>query len=101
MTSDASGAPRISGVHFSLGSQWAGFPMVKQTFTIVDDDALTPSKPLLSVSETPVGPPIGSTLFLLGLQQQAGGELGLRALSLDDAPEGGVCKPSGYSYAPH
>ena len=44
--------------------------------------------------QSPVGPPIGSTLFLVGLHQAKGG-LGLQTVLLDDAPEGGVCKPSG------
>ena len=50
MTSDGSGAATISDVHFSLGSKWVGFPLGKQTFTIVDDD-LTPRKTLLRVTQ--------------------------------------------------
>ena len=92
MTSDGAGAATISLVHFSLGSKWEGFPLGRQSFTIVDDDP-TPSKTILRVSQSPAGPPIGSTLFLLGLQQAQGG-LGLQTSLLNDAPEGGVCKPS-------
>ena len=94
MTSDRAGAATISDVHFSLGSEWLGFPLGQQTFTIVDDDP-TPSKTLLRVSQSPVGPPIGSTLVLLGLQLQPQAGLGLQTSLLNDAPEGGVCKPSG------
>ena len=39
-----------------------------------------------------MGPPIGSTMFLLGLRKELGA-MSPQALLLDDAPEGGVCKP--------
>ena len=47
---------------------------------------------VVHVEETPVGPPIGSTMFLLGLRKDHGA-MSAQALLLDDAPEGGVCKP--------
>jgi hypothetical protein len=64
-----------------------------QTFTIVDDD-VTPARVLLSKNEAPAGPPIGSTQIVLGLQQaQPPVSLPLQLLLLNDAPEGGLCKP--------
>ena len=67
---------------------------------------------MLSKAASPARPPIGSTQFLLGLQhaeeywgrrrranETPGGEsspptsTSLTALLLQDAPEGGVCKP--------
>jgi hypothetical protein len=39
----------------------------------------------------------GFTNFLLGMQTPgaAGGAYGVEAIALTDAPEGGVCKPTG------
>ena len=119
MTSDGAGAATISSVPYSLGSKWESFALGQQIFRIVDDFASPavpvrrPSKPtpcsagaratskptirvcvlqVVSVEEAPAGPPIGSTMFLLGLRKQQGA-VGPQALLLNDAPEGGVCKP--------
>jgi hypothetical protein len=79
-----------------------------RSFSIVDDTK-TPPAVLSRFSGEPVGPPVGSTLFLLGLAKGSAasnssgssdasvggsaGVVGLQVLSLQDAPEGGLCKP--------
>lgn len=101
LTSSAPRAAVISNIKFSLGSKWERFPVQNQTFTVVDDDN-SPAVALLNFTISPVAPPIGSTVFLLGLQKTPnaiggsdilGAGQGVQAVVLHDAPEGGVCKP--------
>ena len=91
----------ISDVKYGLGSKWESFPQGAQRFSLRSGSG---SLLFQTAPETPAPPPIGSTLFLLGLsgaeespeEFEAGGRggLGLSALLLHDAPEGGVCKPA-------
>ena len=55
-------------------------------------DDLT-GKELLTRTETPPAAPLGFTNMLIGLQQ-AEGPHAIQMIMLNDAPEGGVCKPS-------
>lgn len=96
MLSSANGSkPIASNVAFSLGSDWVAVPVSSQTFTFTDD--LT-SKVLTTKTETPPTAPLGYTNILLGMQKPAGGAvadgLGIQVVPLQDAPEGGVCKPN-------
>ena len=59
------------------------------TFTVFDD--LTNTK-LATRLETPPAAPLGFTNMLIGLQQ-AEGPHAIQTIMLNDAPEGGVCKP--------
>jgi hypothetical protein len=90
MTCSANGTAEIaSGVRYSLGSKWYDVPTAAATFTVLDD--LT-TKTLVSRRETPPAAPLGFTNMLIGLQQ-GGGFKAIQVLPLNDAPEGGVCKP--------
>jgi hypothetical protein len=92
----AASASTIANVHYSDSSAWVPLPAVEQSFTFWDDD-LSPHREIFKTSP-PSTPPIGigSTQFLIGLDyKQSGLPLGLRALLLRDAPEDGLCKPSG------
>ena len=95
MASSANGTkPIASNVAFSLGSDWMTVPVSSQTFTFTDD--LT-DKVLTTKTETPPPAPLGYTNFLLGMQKPAGSsidEMGIQVVALQDAPEGGVCKPN-------
>ena len=88
MNSSAPGSDSISGVKFSLGSSWMSFPTTAQTFTFYDDDVTSPVE-ILSKPGSPMGPPVGSTQFLVGLANRlAAAPVKLTALLLQDAPEG-------------
>ena len=80
-----------TGVAYSLGSQWAEVPTASESFQFADSGS---GKALLTKTETPPKAPIGATNFLLGVQNPLAGVLGLQAVSLNDAPEGGKCHPS-------
>ena len=85
LSSSATGATKISQVKYSLGSDWTSFPLGNQTWSFMDED-VSPARLLLQTTESPPGPPIGSTQFLLGIET-----IGVRALLLNDAP---VCAPA-------
>ena len=84
----------VKNVAFSLGSPWVDVPTASEQFTFRDD--LT-SKQIATLTHTPPAAPLGFTNFLLGMQTPgaAGKAYGVQAVALADAPEGGVCKPSG------
>ena len=92
MSSSGAGSSVASDVHFGLSSEWLKFPVGEQTFEFFDDDSLPPTK-LAEADESLVGPPVGSTQFLLGLRHAPAPELAVTAKLLKDAPEDGVCKP--------
>ena len=81
LRSSLHGGAAISGVKYSLGSDWGSFALGNQTWSFLDDDVSPPSV-LLQTNAAPAGPPIGSTQFLLGLRA-----VNMRALMLNDAPE--------------
>lgn len=96
MASSANGSkPIATNVAFSLGSDWVNVPASSQTFTFTDDMT---SKVLTTKTETPPAAPLGYTNILLGMQKQSSGAsgsgLGMQVVPLQDAPEGGVCKPN-------
>ena len=94
MTCSANGTAEIAtGVQYSLGSKWEPVPTQVETFGFKDDSS---AKLLTSRQLTPAVEPIGNTAMLLGLQSSSGG-FGVQAVSLVDAPEGGVCAPSSTS----
>lgn len=84
-----SGTAAISGVKYSLGSDWQSFALGNQTWSF-QDDGVSPPATLLQTNAAPAGPPIGNTQFFLGLDG-----VKLRALMLNDAPE--VRAPPVYS----
>jgi hypothetical protein len=84
MTSSAQSGATITGVKYSLGSAWESFALGNQSWSFVDDNETPPSQ-LLQTQAAPKAPPIGNTMFFLGLQG-----VNLRALMLSDAPE--VCQ---------
>lgn len=96
MSSSANGSkPLASNVAFSLGSPWYAVPAESQTFSFTDD--LT-KKVISSKKETPPAAPLGYTNILLGMQKQQGttsANAVIQVVPLEDAPEGGVCKPTG------
>ena len=96
MTSSSGGA-FIAGIPYGASSKWKSFHAGPQVFTFVDDSHGSSSQLYVSPSETPPAPPIGSTQFLIGLQGRPAKPidptLSVSAVLLDDAPEGGVCKP--------
>ena len=104
MRCSANGTAALAhNVAFSLGSDWYDVPTASETFSFLDD--LT-SKTLATINHTPPAAPLGFTNMLLGLQQpqrarQGGGsdvraaEFGIKVVPLVDAPEGGICKPTG------
>ena len=79
-----------TNVQYSLGSDWYDIATAAATFTVSDD--LT-GKELVTRTETPPAAPLGFTNMLIGLQQ-AEGPHAIQMIMLNDAPEGGVCKPS-------
>ena len=90
---------RWGQVAFSLGSNWKPVAGAKDEFTIFDDIS---TKKLISISHTPPAAPLGFTNMLLGLQtpkdpqqRRPRQDMGIQVLALQDAPEGGVCKPTG------
>lgn len=89
MSCSASGTELAKNVRYSLGSTWFPVPTESATFTAKDD--LT-GKVLVSRNETPPDAPIGYTNMLIGLQGGSG-ETAVQMVPLNDAPEGGVCKP--------
>ena len=96
MASSANGSePIANNVAFSLGSAWVTVPVKSQTFTFTD--AMT-NKVIGTKTETPPPAPIGYTNVLLGMQKPSGGAgaggTGIQVVPLQDAPEGGVCKPT-------
>lgn len=96
MASSANGSePIASNVAFSLGSDWMAVPAHSQTFTFTDDLS---KKTLISKTETPPAAPLGYTNILLGMQKPSSGAvadgMGIQVVPLQDAPEGGVCKPT-------
>jgi hypothetical protein len=91
MTCSANGTAEIAtGVRYSLGSSWAPVPTQAETFGFTDDST---GKVVTSRQLTPAVAPIGNTAMMLGLQTGSGA-FGVQAVSLVDAPEGGVCAPS-------
>jgi len=64
-------------------------PASASTFTVIDDLS---GKHLATRLETPPAAPLGFTNVLLGLQQGSG-VMAAQVVPLNDAPEGGVCKP--------
>lgn len=92
----ANGTDEIAkGVHYSLGSPWVSVSATAATFTAVDDAT---QASIVSRAETPPAAPLGFTLFLVGLQGGSGTTM-VQLLALDDAPEGGLCKPSSVDVA--
>lgn len=93
MASSANGSkPIANNVAFSLGSAWMTVPAKSQTFTFTD--AMT-NKVIATKTETPPPAPIGYTNVLLGMQKASGDAgAGIQVVPLQDAPEGGVCKPT-------
>jgi hypothetical protein len=90
MTCSGNGTNEIaSGVDYGLGSDWAAVATASATFGFVDD---AEKKVLTSRTITPAAAPIGNTNVLLGLQSGSG-TLGIQAVALVDAPEGGTCHP--------
>ena len=89
MTCSANGTKEIvSGVDYSLGSDWVTVPTASVTFSATDG-----SKTIASKVETPPAAPLGATNMLLGLQGAAGGDYAIELVPLADAPEGGTCHP--------
>ena len=83
-------AELAKNVLYSLGSDWFNIPTTPLTFTIIDDIS---SKKLLTRQGTPPAAPLGFTNMLIGLQSGGGSGMGVQVVPLNDAPEGGVCKP--------
>jgi len=53
------------------------------------------NKVIATKTETPPPAPIGYTNVLLGMQKASGDAgAGIQVVPLQDAPEGGVCKPT-------
>jgi hypothetical protein len=90
----AAGGSSVSDVHYGLGSKWVKMPVGDQAFSFVDDD-IRPPVPLLTTKVALQGPPIASTQFLMGLKHAPSTQLAVTSMLLNDAPEGGVCKPEG------
>ena len=89
MTCSANGTKEIiSGVDFSLGSDWVPVSSTSATYTATDS-----GKTITSKVETPPAAPLGGTNVLLGLQGSAAGDYAIQLLPLADAPEGGTCHP--------
>ena len=87
LTCSANGTKEIvSGVDYSLGSEWVTVPSTSATYTATDS-----GKTIASKVETPPAAPLGGTNMLLGLQ--GGGDYSVQLVPLADAPEGGTCHP--------
>ena len=82
LSSSKLGSPSISGVKYSLGSDWESFPLGDQQWSFTDE-SVHPAKTMLQSDGSPAGPPIGNTQFLLGMTSVGSP---LRALPLNDAP---------------
>jgi len=90
MQCSANGTTEIAkGVHYSLGSTWVDVQATSATYTVIDDAT---SASIVARTETPPAAPLGFTNFLIGLQK-ATGPAAAKLIALNDAPEGGVCKP--------
>lgn len=83
------GVAAASNIPYSLGSAWLPVPATPGAFTFTDS---TSKKTLVTKTVTPPAAPLGFTNVLLGLQNGAG-DLGVKVVSLVDAPEGGTCHP--------
>ena len=90
MTGSLNGTKELaSDVRYSLGSVWYDVPTESATYAAQDDLS---GKVLTTKVETPPAAPLGFTFFLLGLQSESG-SFAVEMVPLNDAPEGGVCKP--------
>jgi hypothetical protein len=90
MSCSANGTAQLAkNIRYSLGSPWYDVPATSATFTVLDDIQDTT---LVSRTETPPAAPLGFTNMLLGLQKGSG-PTAVQIVPLNDAPEGGVCKP--------
>ena len=76
-------------VAFGLGSTWTPVPPVAGKFSFTDGGS---NKVLVSATEIPPPAPLGFTNMLIGLQSSSGA-MGVKAVPLVDAPEGGTCHP--------
>lgn len=85
----AGGKQIASNVLYSLGSPWVDVDTAATEFRITDD---TTKKALTAKTVTPAKAPVGNTNVLVGLQMGSGA-LGVQAIALVDAPEGGTCHP--------
>jgi hypothetical protein len=92
MSASGAATRAISDVHYGLASPWKPFPAEPQTFSFFDDVTSHPTK-IYSVQDSPAGPLIGSSQFLLGMGRGGAASLAVRAVLVRDALEGGVCKP--------
>ena len=79
----------VKDVLYSLGSKWYAVEAAASTYTVAD--SMTGAV-LASRTETPPPAPLAFTTMLIGLQKGSGATAA-RLISLNDAPEGGVCKP--------
>jgi len=87
MTCSANGTKEIvSGVDFSLGSDWVTVSSASATYTATDG-----GKTIASKVETPPAAPLGGTNMLLGVQGST--DYPIQLVPLADAPEGGTCHP--------
>lgn len=78
----------VSGVDYSLGSEWVSVASTSATYSATDS-----GKTIASKIETPPAAPLGGTNMLLGLQGSTGGDYTVHLMPLADAPEGGTCHP--------
>ena len=90
MACSANGTLELArNVRYSLGSDWYSVPTAAAMYTVHDDIS---NKKLASRQETPPAAPLGFTNMLIGVQSDTGSKT-TQMVPLDDAPEGGVCKP--------
>ena len=88
MTCSSNGTAQIaSGVKYSLGSAWMPVATQAARFGFVDDGA----REVATLMFTPATAPIENTIMLMGVQ--GAGKYDVRAVPLQDAPEGGTCHP--------
>ena len=88
MTCSSNGTDQIvSGVRYSLGSAWTPVATQAARFGFVDDSA----REVATLMFTPATAPIENTIMLMGVQ--GAGQYDVRAVPLQDAPEGGTCHP--------
>jgi hypothetical protein len=83
------GVATANNIPYSLGSEWTSVPPTPGAFAFTDSIS---KKTLATKTVTPPAAPLGFTNVLLGLQNGAGA-LGVKVVSLVDAPEGGTCHP--------